>query len=51
MPVLDLIAKFADVIVRLVAANGDAAKEEEALMLAAEHAKAELDRRKFGGAA
>lgn len=32
---------------KLIAANGDAAKEEEAMMEAQEAIKAELDRRKF----
>ncbi len=48
MGVLKLIAKLAGVIADLIAADGDAAKEEEAIMRGAEEMKAELDRRKFG---
>lgn len=47
MGVLAIIAQLGAVIVDLVNANGDAAKEQEALMRAAEATKAELDRRKF----
>ncbi len=43
-----LIGQLVGIIADLIAADGDAAKEEEALMRAAEVAKAELDRRKFG---
>jgi len=45
---IDLIAKLAEVIVALIDARGDAAKEDDALMTAQETIKAEMDRRKFG---
>ncbi len=48
MGILKFIASLAGVIADLIAADGDAAKEDEAIMRAAEMSKAELDRRKFG---
>lgn len=48
MAILRLVGKLAEVIASLVAANGDEAKETEALMRGQEEIKAELDRRAFG---
>jgi hypothetical protein len=45
-----LIGKFLDIVRALLEADGDDAKVEAALMDAQESIKAELDRRKFGGA-
>jgi hypothetical protein len=45
---LALIGKLVDLLAQLIAADGDAAKEEEALMRLAELTKAELDWRQYG---
>jgi hypothetical protein len=49
MEIVTLVANILAALTKLLAANGDKAKEEEALMDAQEVLKAELDRRKFGG--
>lgn len=49
MKTLELIAQLASAVVDLAKANGDAEKEKEAIMRVQEIAKAELDRRLFGG--
>lgn len=48
-PVKALIALFAETIAALISANGDAAKEEEALMRAQERIARERAVKKFGG--
>jgi hypothetical protein len=46
--ILALVAILAGGIAKLLAANGDATKEENALFEVEEALKAERDRRKFG---
>ncbi len=49
MPILEVAAQLATALAKLLSAGDDKARQEEALMDAADVAKRELDRRAFGG--